>query len=138
MRRSGTSILRNILLTAPEITDIEFEPPDLWSALISRLPRMTNKSWVAAAKRRFFAPNESHGAKFALNPSVDNALWYRLIEFPELKFVFIRRNSLDTYRSWAKTDSGKTGSCVVPEGNGTFPYKSKSSYQTYLSRPRDG
>lgn len=116
MRRSGTSILRNILLTAPEVTDIEFEPPDLWSALVSRLPRMVNKQWVGSTKGRFLAPGGLHGAKFAINPGCDAVLWQRMIEFEQLKFVFIRRNSLDTYRSWVKVDEGRQGSCVTPEG----------------------
>ena len=52
LRRSGTSILRTLMLRHPDIGGIEFEPHDLWNAIeLKHFPRLMEsvytREWVS-------------------------------------------------------------------------------------------
>lgn len=112
MRRSGTSILRSLLMNHPEINDIEFEPHPLWNAVdLSHFPRFELLPYVKETISEFKGKGSGekwHGAKFALNPGVKAMEWVWLPQvFPEAKFVFILRDRGDTYKSYYKEDCDK-------------------------------
>lgn len=109
IRRSGTSILRNLMLKHPKITDIEFEPYELWHAIrVSHLSRYKNDYYIQRIINRFRSNTGGwKGAKFALNAGIEAMTWRRLaLVFPEAKFIFINRSSEATWRSWNKVDEG--------------------------------
>ena len=117
MRRSGTSILRKLLLKHPDISDIEFEPHSLWNAVdILHFDRFQNSmrygqyyseakmmvknfTWAGVQKKHY-------GAKFALNPGTKALEWQWLHRtFPEAKFIFIQRKCEDNWNSFKKQDA---------------------------------
>jgi len=109
MRRSGTSILRTLLLKHPEILGIEFEPHPLWNAVdLAHFERFKNHLGVQEAIKGFKAKGKGdgwHGAKFALNPGVKAMEWVWLPRtFPEAKFIFITRDHEARWQSYYKED----------------------------------
>lgn len=108
MRRSGTSILRTLLMKHPDIKDIEFEPHPLWNAVdLSHFERFKNLSHVQsriAKFKRAGAGERWHGAKFALNPGVKAMEWVWLDKIFNPKFIFIVRKKIDTFKSYEKQD----------------------------------
>ena len=107
MRRSGTSILRDLILKHPEVDSIKFEPYDLWHSIrVSHLGRYKNDPYVKKTIKDFsYAPGKYTGAKFALNAGIEAMTWRRLgLVFPEAKFIFIVRNPEQTYNSWVGQD----------------------------------
>lgn len=123
IRRSGTSILRDIILKSPDVLGIEYEPHPLWfSTMMLHFDRFnSNATWKRTVnefkdKRKLGL----YGAKFALNPGIDALDWVWLNEaFDSPKFIFINRNIEDSYRSYMKVDKDiKRG--IMPE-NAYFP-----------------
>ena len=107
IRRSGTSILRDLILKHPEVQEIKFEPYPLWHAIrVSHLGRYKNDPYVKKIIRDFsYSPGKYKGAKFALNAGIESMTWKRLaLVFPEAKFIFIVRDAEQTYSSWVKQD----------------------------------
>ena len=107
LRRSGTSILRNLILKHPEVQEIKFEPYELWHAIrVSHLGRYKNDPYVKKIIEDFrYAPGKYKGAKFALNAGIEAMTWRRLaLVFPEAKFIFIVRDAEQTYKSWVEQD----------------------------------
>lgn len=109
MRRSGTSILRTLLLTHPKIKDVLFEPHDLWSAVdLNHFSRFKRLEWVQNTMQDFkkrASQGQWYGAKFALNPGTKALEWVWLHKtFLDAKFIFIIRNKEDTWRSFCKQD----------------------------------
>jgi len=109
MRRSGTSILRTLLLRHPAINDIEFEPHPLWNAVdLAHFERFKNYPGVQETLRSFKAEGNGdrwHGAKFALNPGVKALEWAWLPRtFPEAKFIFIIRDHEARWQSYYDED----------------------------------
>ena len=107
IRRSGTSILRELILKHPEVDKILFEPYELWHAIrVSHLGRYKNDPYVKKIIQDFsYAPGKYKGAKFALNTCLESMTWRRLaLVFPEAKFIFIIRDAEQTYKSWVKQD----------------------------------
>ena len=117
IRRSGTSILGELISKHPQVMGCAFEPHDLWAAVdLSHFPRLmkdfnTNEFVMkkisdfnirgreAAKKGMWF------GAKFALNPGVKALEWVWLKKtFPEARFLFIVRDSESTWQSYRKQD----------------------------------
>ena len=109
MRRSGTSILRQLILKHPQVEKIAFEPYELWHSIrVSHISRYKNDPYVKKIIQDFrisYSPGKYTGAKFALNAGIEAITWRRLgLVFPEAKFIFIIRNSEDTYNSWVGQD----------------------------------
>ena len=107
MRRSGTSILRELILKHPEVDKILFEPYELWHAIrVSHLRRYGNDPYVKKIIQDFRNTSGKYkGAKFALNGGIEAMTWRRLsLVFPEAKFIFIVRDAEQTYNSWVGQD----------------------------------
>ncbi len=107
MRRSGTSILRDLILKHPEVQEIKFEPYELWYSIrVSHLSRYRNDTYIKKIIKDFSRPSLKYrGAKFALNAGIEAMTWRRLgLVFPEAKFIFIVRDSEQTYKSWVGQD----------------------------------
>lgn len=114
IRRSGTSILREMLLKHTAISTILFEPHHLWAAVdlmhFQRLMKMpVVRGFVDKVIGDFNQAAESFGwlgAKFALNPGTKALEWIWLAKtFPTAKFVFITRNIEPTWKSVLKQDA---------------------------------
>jgi hypothetical protein len=111
LRRSGTSILRQLVMRNPGISGIEFEPHDLWAAVdLSHFDRLMKnpeiRKWVKITIHPYTITRDKwHGAKFALNPGVKALEWVWLDKtFPGCKFIFIQRNLKSTYNSYYNQD----------------------------------
>jgi len=108
VRRSGTSILRTLLLGHPEIKGIDFEPHPLWFAtMMQHFDRFNNeKVWKSIVSEFKSKGNKKcHGAKFALNPGIDALDWVWLDEvFEQPRFIFIKRRLQDSFRSYKNVD----------------------------------
>ena len=110
LRRSGTSILRELMLKHKDIREIEFEPHPLWNAVdLNHFARFKNLPYVWSTIERFRKQGESlkgwYGAKFALNPGTKALEWIWLPKtFPGSKIIFIIRNLEDTWKSVYKQD----------------------------------
>jgi len=117
MRRSGTSILQKILNSCQQI-NLEFEPHELWFAIQTvHIGRYNKSTYHLDTIQRFKNGIEGcgyYGAKFAVNAGIEAMNWRWLEDkFSGSCYVFISRNSDDTYASWAKLDStlGVRGIC---------------------------
>lgn len=108
VRRSGTSILRTLLLRHPKINGIDFEPHPLWFAtMMQHFDRFNNeKAWRGIVDDfRKKGKKDYRGAKFALNPGIDALDWVWLDEvFEQPKFIFVNRSLMDSYRSYWSVD----------------------------------
>ena len=128
IRRSGTSILRELIMKHPQVMGCEFEPHDLWAAVdLNHFPRLMKKRRVnyfstdtigefynngleAATK------NQWYGAKFALNPGVKALEWVWLKKtFPNARFIFINRNTNSTWNSYVKQDKDSVRGLITKE-----------------------
>ena len=115
IRRSGTSVLREFVDMNKSVKGIEFESHDLWAAIdLKHFPRIFRKNRIVQKFINFtiesFRNNginkNYYGAKFALNPGVKALEWRWLYkEFPEAKFIFIRRSTQATWFSYLKQDA---------------------------------
>lgn len=124
IRRSGTSILRQLLLKHPDIAGIEFEPHDLWAAVdLKHFPRLMKKPKVNVFVndtigdfKRHGEKGKYYGAKFALNPGVKALEWVWLKKtFPDAKFIFIHRNIGSTWNSYVKQDKDSVRGLINKE-----------------------
>ena len=124
IRRSGTSILRDLIAKHPDVAGIEFEPHDLWAAVdlkhFSRLyTKPRNQIWINDTIGEFKRHGESgryYGAKFALNPGVKALEWVWLKKtFPEAKFIFIKRDPQSTWNSYVKQDKGSVRGLITKD-----------------------
>jgi len=107
MRRSGTSILRKLILKNPEVDWIDFEPQELLLATdIININRYKNNEYFNKVIQRYKQENNRYiGCKLALNPGIMAMRWKCLYrEFPKAKFIFITRNWYDSYQSWLSVD----------------------------------
>lgn len=111
MRRSGTTILREVVKASPDVGKIFFEPHELFDSIrliqLRRYQRGFYQKTVRRFQREFGSAKVWKGAKIALNPGLMAMSWRRLDEvFEELRprHVFIIRNPADTYKSWVKVD----------------------------------
>jgi len=113
MRRSGTSILRNLIMQHPDVENIEFEPNELFEVTERiAIPRYRNIPFFRETIRRFKNHSKYYGAKLAINPGIEGMRWKNLIaNFPDAKFVFIQRNPENTYKSWIRNEKSKRGTC---------------------------
>lgn len=110
LRRSGTSILRQIILKNPSVSNIEFEPHEIFHAVsVLKLSRYKNNKFYNNVIRNFNRQggnNKWHGAKLVLNPGIDSLDWIWLPDrFPNSKIIFIIRNPISTYKSYTKQDA---------------------------------
>ena len=113
MRRSGTSILRKIIERCDGVGEVLFEPSKLWQAVKTiNSKRYRGDKHSQGIVKAFKDTAGLHGAKFAVNPSIDWFSWRLLADTFDANFVFIHRNRADVYASYAKIDK-KRG--VVPE-----------------------
>lgn len=120
LRRSGTSILRELILKHPDVGTILFEPYALWHSIrVSHLARYRGDPYVKRVLTEFKnrpVAGKWNGAKFAINPGMEGMTWRRLaLVFPEAKFIFIERKAEHTYQSWLKQDiKSVRGICDKP------------------------
>jgi len=119
LRRSGTSVIRQCLNLHPEI-DLLFEPRDIWWSITQgHLQRFRRCSAEVEPKLRFSKFLESDklcGAKFAFEPGISAMYWRHLeIRFHEPKFIFVMRNSEDTYSSYKKNDANSVQGIISRE-----------------------
>ena len=113
MRRSGTSILRKLIMRHHEIENIEFEPNELLEVTERiDIQRYRTIPFFKDTLDRFYNHEKYYGAKLALNPGIEAMRWKNLIlKYPDAKFIFIKRNSNSTYESWANNETSKRGIC---------------------------
>lgn len=117
MRRSGTSVLRELMMKHPDISDIEFEPHPLWNAVdLAHFKRYEDYLGVKLTIQVFKNEGNSdhwHGAKFALNPGVKVMEWVWLPRtFPEAKIIFIIREAASTFASYHSEDKEAFRGCM--------------------------
>ena len=105
MRRSGTSILREIIASHPEVDECLFEPHDLWHAIMmDHFKRFEARPYVREILNDFETKPGLHGAKFVFNPGVEALEWVWLERKYKPKFIFIIRDQSDVFASYAKQD----------------------------------
>lgn len=108
LRRSGTSILRKLVLEHPQVLDIKFEPHELlFACRTSHISRYRDSDYHKKVINKYKNANYSKyiGAKIVGNPGIEANNWRWLNRhFPNAKFIFIKRNPEDTYASWYKMD----------------------------------
>lgn len=108
MRRSGTTILSELIRKHSEVGVIEFEPYELFQACaLSEIRRYNDVAYFQKTIERYkrHNPKRYFGAKFALNPGIEAMKWRLIAQvFPKAKFVFIKRGIKDTYDSWINVD----------------------------------
>ena len=112
VRRSGTTLLYNLINSSPSLTmRMKFEPHELWWACsVCRIPRYKDHRLVKEIFSCFehsgpLSDNIQAAAKFALNPGIDALGWkYLKARYPESKFVFIKRRWQETWASYQKAD----------------------------------
>ena len=117
MRRSGTSILRDLMNKHPDI-QLEFEPYELfYTVATSEMGRYKAQSLRQEVLKQYTTQSiKWYGAKFAFNPGIEAMKWkcFNTV-FPNAHFVFIIRNPKDTYASWVKQDKNSVrGICDYP------------------------
>jgi len=113
LRRSGTSIARECMNASPDI-GLLFEPRDVWWSITQGHLKRFKDCDAACSPALFFDSlmlqghmhSELRGAKFAFEPGI-GAMYWRHIElrFKGAKFVFVKRNAIDTYASYYANDS---------------------------------
>ena len=122
MRRSGTSMMNNIIRLLPGAV-MMFEPRDLWWSVtqghLERFKDCPAAVQPAFAFDIFMEGGGIRGAKFALDPGVGAFYWRHLRDqsercgrFVDPAFVFIRRNFKDTYASYIQLDGGSVQGTV--------------------------
>jgi len=116
LRRSGTSLFRNLILKSPNIKTILFEPHEILHAVsLLKIKRYQNSKYHENTIKKFKQLPGISGAKFALNPGIDAMDWVWLSKsFPQAKFLFISRNVGSNYKSYHKADV-KTFRGVIPK-----------------------
>jgi len=128
IRRSGTSLLRELIMKHPQVMGCEFEPHDLWAAVdLNHFPRLIKKhnvsKFVTSTINKFIengqiahARGKWYGAKFALNPGVKALEWIWLKKtFPDAKFIFITRDINSTWRSYENQDKNSIRGLISKE-----------------------
>lgn len=106
MRRSGTSIFRNLVSKHPKVKKILFEPHHLHFAIkVSFLSRYKSDKYVKNTLNNFRNAPKWTGAKFVYNAGIEALNWRKVSKrFPDSKYIFIYRNPEETYKSWIKLD----------------------------------
>jgi len=108
IRRSGTSICRQLLIQHPCIQKLEFEPHDLIYVMSTmHLQRYKNSLYHINTIDRFKKNvDKYYGAKIVINPALGFKRWIWLNKFfPNAKYIFIIRDKENTYKSYVKTDA---------------------------------
>jgi len=116
LRRSGTSIFRNLVAKSPQVKKVLFEPHEiLHAAQLLKIRRYKNSPYHTKVLESFDKLPKWSGAKLVLNPGIDALEWVWLERlFPEARFIFISRNADSNYRSYKKEDANiKRG--FIPE-----------------------
>lgn len=115
MRRSGTSLLRQLIHSHPDTETIEFEPHELMFVVqTEHIPRYSNSSYHKEVLDRFKKERHGrlYGAKFALNAGIEAMNWKWLDKkFFLPKYIFIQRGSQKTYQSWVNNETSVRGVC---------------------------
>lgn len=116
MRRSGTSFLRELVMSHPEVGDILYEPHHFMYAMkVSEMTRYYSDKYVTDATeemRELGRGEKWGGAKIALNPGIEAMTWKKIHSFfPDAKYVFITRDPTRTYDSWVRTETSIRGVC---------------------------
>lgn len=108
VRRSGTSILRKLIIKSVSVKDILFEPHPLWfAAMMQHFDRFNGKDFYKKTLEKFKDRRNGklYGAKFALNPGIDALDWVWLDEvFDKPRFIFVTRKLMDSFRSYENVD----------------------------------
>lgn len=143
IRRSGTSVLRQLLAMHPKIGNLEFEPHDLWAAVdLAHFDRLMKKPAVKqfvhgtiGAFRKKCASNFWYGAKFALNPGTKALEWRWLYKtFPEARFVFIERSMHNTWASVSKQDVGSVRGIIDRKAYETLSINLRHDFTEYVDK----
>ena len=146
LRRSGTSILRTIMLRHSDVSYIEFEPHDLWAAVeLSHFDRIRkdNKTddWIRYEIDGFShagSMEKHYGVKFALNPGVKALEWVWLARtFPEAKFIFILRNTQSTWNSYYDQDKNSIRGAIDKRAYDILSDSLKGNFRNYVANNPD-
>lgn len=135
MRRSGTSILRRLIMEHTHIEDIKFEPHELmFAASTVHIKRYSNNPYHKQVLEEYRGHDKRwYGAKFALNAGIEALHWRHLYErFHSARFIFIRRNMMDVYNSWVKQDEASTRGVVPPSMYEPWWGWINASFEKYL------
>lgn len=110
MRRSGTSITRELVRKHPNVVDILFEPHELlFSCQSIHISRYRNSQYHQEAIRKFRefeAPSDKwFGAKIAVNCGIEAMNWKWLEDkFDKPTYIFTHRDARPNYASWVNVD----------------------------------
>jgi len=113
MRRSGTSILKNLVERHQEVGEIKFEPHELlFSAQTIHIKRYSKSEYHKKALNQFCGKTKWTGAKIALNAGIEAMNWKWLEEkYENPHYIFIKRKCYNTYQSWIKNETSVRGIC---------------------------
>jgi hypothetical protein len=140
LRRSGTSILRELIMRSPDVAGIEFEPHPLWFAVdMNHFARFQNIPFVQATLDQFaLRRSRLYGAKFALNPGVKALEWVWLDKtFSNSKFIFILRETDKTYISYEKEDQASVRGMIEFQSYRRLSIDLKNSFMMFAKRNPD-
>lgn len=109
MRRSGTSILRKLIMQHPQVKNIAFEPNELFEVTERiGIQRYANNLYF----QQVFNTYKTANAKLVTNAGIEGMRW---LNFPyyyqNKKFIFIIRNPESTYKSWVRVETSRRGNC---------------------------
>jgi len=140
IRRSGTSILRELVMRHQEIEQIEFEPHELLYVCSTRhIKRYRNSKYHQDVLLHYkqHLGEKWYGAKIALNVGIEALHWKWLDKkFKNCRFVFIVRNLNDTYNSWNKVDAQTLRGIVSKQTYKPFYNHIIKSFQTFNENNR--
>ena len=108
LRASGTSILRELIEQHPGVHILDFEPHDLlYSVSTYHIARYKNSIYHRNIIEQYRRQDTKYiGAKLAFNIGIEAGKWKFLKRYyPQAKFIFIKRNLQDNYKSWKRKDT---------------------------------
>ena len=143
IRRSGTTIIKELVQKHPDIMTIEFEPHHLWAAVdLHHFKRLMNqnkiKIWVSSIIQQFRKHGELgkwYGAKFALNPGTKALEWVWLHKtFPDARFIFIVRKTENTWKSVYKQDANSVRGIIDKRAYEIMSENLKKDFQVFADQ----
>jgi hypothetical protein len=114
MRRSGTSILKELVEKHPEVNQILFEPHELFFVIQTiHIERYKKSQYHIDVINKYKGHEDKwFGAKIAVNAGIEAMNWRWLDDkFDNPKYIFIKRNPQKTYQSWCRVETSKRGLC---------------------------
>ena len=129
IRRSGTSLLRSLILSHPKIAEIKFEPHELiYCCRTQHINRYKNSEYHKKIIAYYTQSiNIYKGAKIAVNVGIEAMNWKWVNnKIPNSIFIFIKRNVIDNFKSWYELDKNSV--------RGVCNYKMYKSWYNLINK----